>query len=241
MNKLDFRFWKAKMNKLSRQRILGFTSEEKYLIAYLFITFLMISITMTTTICVAYILILRRQYVDHYIPVLFFFFGIIPTLVLILVQKLQRISPLNHMFTFLTVILWSLELPVLTTFMGFLIIIPWTLAAVIALILIITGYTMRKLCETASLTALGIAIGIIVLGCILLIPLRINDYEVAGCLVCGACVIFAMCLGLFLTGQCLKLFSQLKIAQLLLLWLPLVTWIQVIILFFSICAIYVCL
>ncbi|CAH8831486.1 unnamed protein product [Trichobilharzia szidati] len=223
MKKLGFRFWKVKMNKLSRHKVPGITPEEQLLTRYIFLTGLMIFITMIITICIATI-----------------FIGIIPILVLILVKKLQYLYPLNYILSFLTVLLWSLELPVLTTFMRSVIFIPWTLAVVIAWTLVIIGHT-RKVCETASLTALAIAIGLIVLGALLLIPLRLNGYGAAGCIFCAACVMLAVSLGLFLTGQCLKLISSLKMAQIVLLWFPFITWIQVIIFFFSICAIYICI
>ncbi|CAH8831489.1 unnamed protein product [Trichobilharzia szidati] len=240
MKKLGFRFWKVKMNKLSRHKVPGITPEEQLLTRYIFLTGLMIFITMIITICIATITTIRRKYADNYIPVMYFFIGIIPILVLILVKKLQYLYPLNYILSFLTVLLWSLELPVLTTFMRSVIFIPWTLAVVIAWTLVIIGHT-RKVCETASLTALAIAIGLIVLGALLLIPLRLNGYGAAGCIFCAACVMLAVSLGLFLTGQCLKLISSLKMAQIVLLWFPFITWIQVIIFFFSICAIYICI
>ncbi|CAH8831455.1 unnamed protein product [Trichobilharzia szidati] len=160
MKKLGLRFWKVKMNKLSRHKIPGITPEEQLLTRYIFLTGLMIFITMIITICIATITTIRRKYADNYIPVMYFFIGIIPILVLILVKKLQYL---------------------------------------------------------------------------------INGYGAAGCIFCAACVMLAISLGLFLTGQCLKLISSLKMAQIVLLWFPFITWIQVIIFFFSICAIYICI
>ncbi|CAH8865251.1 unnamed protein product, partial [Trichobilharzia szidati] len=120
-------------------------------------------------------------------------------LVLSINEKVRETFPLNDVLISLSVLSWSIALPVVTKSVGFSIFSPWGITITVAVMALIIGYKTVKRSAKVSFILLGVAGGITVLGIILLIALRLTKRELIAGILFGIFLAFAVLIVLYLT------------------------------------------
>nr|CAH8865732.1 unnamed protein product [Trichobilharzia regenti] len=222
------------MNKKLKNTKLPSTIAQTCLRKYIIFTCLMVLVTMITTTCVATIPALRNLYDTFYMALGFLVLGAIPVSMLIIIEKVREIFPLNEVLISLSVLLWSFAIPAVTKSMRFLVFAPWGITVILDVVALIIGYKTVKQSAKVSIILLGIAGGIILLDIILLIALRVAQRELIAVILCGIFLAFAVLIVLYLTGQGVKRCNNETTKTLLPMWLSLITWAASVYLFISI-------
>nr|CAH8865404.1 unnamed protein product [Trichobilharzia regenti] len=210
------------MNQKLKDTNLPFTAAVTCLRKYITFTCLMHLMTMITTTCVAY-----------------FVLGAVPVSLLFVITKLREKFPYNELLISLSVLLWSFALPAVTKSMGLSIFAPWTITIILAVVTLLFGYRTEKRSTKVSITLLGVAGGITVLGITVLIAFRITGREVTAVILSGIILAIAVLLVLYLTGQGIKRCNNETTKTLLSMWLALITWVGSVYLFISIAVMFI--
>ncbi|CAH8865235.1 unnamed protein product, partial [Trichobilharzia szidati] len=215
------------------------TAARSCLQKYIIFTYSMVLVTVITTTCVATIEALRHLYDAFYIPLVFSVLGATFLLVLSINEKVRETFPLNDVLISLSVLSWSIALPVVTKSVGFSIFSPWGITITLAVMALIIGYKTVKRSAKVSFILLGVAGGITVLGIILLIALRLTKRELIAVILFGIFLAFAVLIVLYLTGQGIKRCNKETTRTLLPSGLALITWAEIVYLFVSIAVMFI--
>ncbi|CAH8864307.1 unnamed protein product, partial [Trichobilharzia szidati] len=186
------------------------TAAQSCLQKYIIFTCSMVLVTVITTTCVAAIEALRYLYDAFYIPLVFSVLGATFLLVLSINEKVRVTFPLNDVLISLSVLLWSIALPVVTKSMGFFIFVPWGITITVAVMTLIIGYkTVKRSAKRIAVILFGIFLAI------------------------------ALLIVLYLTGQGIKRCNKETTRTLLPSGLALITWAEIVYLFVSIAVMFI--